>query len=272
MPAFFYPDLPAGLPKGNYMNKTHAIKASLSSALLSKVFWIGVAVMAAVMVGAGTESLAGAGLKDLLPFGTHITMIMEAMKSDMVTFAVPILCTLPYAASYLDDLKSGFIKEYLPRAGTRGYIGGKVLACGISGGLVLFLGILASFGISALIFMPLEAAATGKETLPYLGWILGNASIFFFAGMFWSLMGFYLAAATKSRYMAYAAPLVLYYLLIIIYERYFNHLYVLYPREWLNPSVSWQLGGLGVVLLLLEFSAVIIMAFAILAKKQLGKL
>lgn len=254
------------------MNKTHAIAASLRSAILSKVFWIGMAVMAVIMVGAGAEGLAGADHQKLLPFGTHITMIMDAMKSDMVTFAVPILCTLPYAASYLDDLKSGFIKEYLPRAGARGYISGKLLACGISGGLVLFLGILASFGISALIYMPLEAAGTGKEALPYLGWILGSAFMFFFAGMFWSLMGFYLAAATKSRYMAYAAPLVLYYLLIIIYERYFSNLYVLYPREWLNPTDAWQLGGLSVAFLLLEFSAIVAMAFAVLAKKQLGKL
>lgn len=254
------------------MNKSRAIAASMRSAIGTKTFWIGVAAMAAVMIVAGMQSLAGGDPAKLLPYGTHITMIMSAIKSDMVTFAAPIICTLPYAASYVDDLKSGFIKEYLPRAGARGYIGGKLVACGITGGLVLFLGVLAAYPLAALGFLPMEAAATGKETLPYLGEVLGSASMFFFAGMFWSLVGLCLAGATKSRYMAYAAPLVLYYLLIILYERYFNQLYVVYPREWLNPSKLWQIGGLGVALLLLEFSAAVSIAFGILAKKQLEKL
>lgn len=254
------------------MNKNHTVAASMRSAIASKAFWIGVAAMAAVMLAAGIESLAGADPSKLLPFGTHITMIMDAIKSDMAAFAVPIICTLPCAASYVDDIKSGFIKEYLPRAGAGGYIGGKLIACGISGGLTLFLGVLAAYPLAALVYMPMEAAATGKEVLPYLGEVMGSASMFFFAGMFWSLVGLCLAGATRSRYMAYAAPLVLYYMLIIVYERYFNQLYVLYPREWLNPSDLWQLGGLGVAFLLLEFSAAVAIAFAILAKKQLGKL
>ncbi len=254
------------------MNKPHAIAASLRTAIGKNIFWISVAAMATIILVAGMESLAGADHTNLLPFGTHITMIMSALKSDITAFAVPIICTLPCSASYVDDLKSGFIKQYLPRAGTGGYISGKLLACGISGGLVLFLGVLAAYPLAALVYTPMEAAAAGQEVLPYLGEVMGNASMFFFAGMFWSLMGLCLAGATKSRYMAYAAPLVLYYLLIIIYERYFNQLYVLYPREWLNPSDYWQLGGMGVAFLLLEFSTAVSVAFAIAAKKQLGKL
>jgi hypothetical protein len=254
------------------MNKTHAVAASMRSAITSKIFWTGVAAMAVIMLVAGMESLAGADPTALLPYGTHITMVMSAIKSDMITFAVPIVCTLPYAASYVDEIKSGFIKEYLPRSGVSGYIAGKILACSVAGGLVLFLGVLAAYPLCALVYMPMEAVATGKETLPYLGEILASASMFFFAGMFWSMVGLCLAGATKSRYMAYAAPLVLYYLLIILYERYFNQLYVLYPKEWLNPSELWQLGGLGVATLLLEFSCAISIAFAMLAKKQLGKL
>jgi hypothetical protein len=254
------------------MNKTHSIAASLKDAIFSKGFVIGVLAMAAVLLIAGMEGLAGADPNALLPFGTHITMIMNAFKSDIVTFAVPIVCTLPYASSYVDDLKSGFIKQYLPRSGAVGYIGGKLIACGISGGLILFLGILASFVLSTLVYMPQEAVASGKETLPFLGEILGNASMFFFAGMFWSLVGLCLAGATKSKYMAYAAPLVLCYMLIILYERYFNKVYVFYPKEWLNPTDAWQLGGLSVAILLIMCSIAVAFAFALMAKKQLEKL
>jgi len=32
-----------------------------------------------------------------------------------MALALPILAALPYTASFIDDVKSGFIKEYLPR-------------------------------------------------------------------------------------------------------------------------------------------------------------
>lgn len=69
------------------------------------------------------------------------------------------------------------------------------------------------------------------------------------------------AALTDSKYMAYASPFVLFYLLIILYERYFDKLFVLYPREWLNPSPRWVFGKIGVAVLLTEFSLLMALAF-----------
>ena len=85
--------------------------------------------------------------------------------------------------------------------------------------------------------------------------------MFFASGAFWSLTGMTFAALTDSKYMAYASPFVLFYLLIILYERYFDKLFVLYPREWLSPSPRWVFGKIGVAVLLTEFSVLMALAF-----------
>ena len=59
--------------------------------------------------------LAGFRSAELLSPGYHSDLIMGALSSDAMALALPILAALPYTASFIDDVKSGFIKEYLPR-------------------------------------------------------------------------------------------------------------------------------------------------------------
>ena len=59
--------------------------------------------------------LAGFRSAELLSPGYHSDLIMGALSSEAMALALPILAALPYTASFIDDVKSGFIKEYLPR-------------------------------------------------------------------------------------------------------------------------------------------------------------
>ena len=59
--------------------------------------------------------LAGFRSAELLSPGYHSDLIMGALSSDAMALALPILAALPYTAFFIDDVKSGFIKEYLPR-------------------------------------------------------------------------------------------------------------------------------------------------------------
>lgn len=49
-------------------------------------------------------------------------------------------------------------------------------------------------------------------------------------------------------------------------------MFVLYPREWLNPSSRWMFGRVGVAVLLIEFSVLMALAFAYAAKRRLGRI
>ncbi|MDD5017049.1 MAG: hypothetical protein PHO15_02980 [Eubacteriales bacterium] len=203
--------------------------------------------------------------------GFHAQFMITALSSDWVTLAIPIVCALPFTTAFVDDVKSGFIKQYLHRTSIKQYIRAKLFACGLSGGLVLFFGIVIAYALSALVFTPMELAlGEGETAQPYFAQLLMVSATLFFSGAFWSLVGFAFSAATMSKYMAYASPFILYYVLIILNERYFENLYVLYPKEWLFPSDVWVLGSLGVILLLAELTAIISLAFAVTAKRRLA--
>jgi hypothetical protein len=248
------------------------VTSDIKRSLNGKGFLIGVSGMVLVIILSQIESLVTTARgAQLLPNGYHSEFIMSALSTDWVTLAIPILCALPFTTAFVDDIKSGFIKQYLHRSGTGPYIKGKLIACGLSGGLTLFVGILLAYAIASLVFTPMELAlGEGETAQPYLAQILMIAATLFFSGAFWSLVGFTFASLTMNRYMAYASPFILYYVLIILHERYFETLYVLYPKEWLFPSDNWALGSWGVILLLLELIAVMCLVFAISAKGRLA--
>ena len=136
---------------------------------------------------------------------------------------------------------------------------------------MFFLSLLIAYGLSALVFTPMELVLIeGEVAEPYFAQLLLKAAILFFSGAFWSLTGFTFAAMTQSKYMAYASPFILYYVLIILHERYFEDLYVLYSKEWLFPSDYWVLGGFGVIILLTILSAIMSLCFTIIAKRKLA--
>lgn len=252
----------------------NALRASLQQAIMNRGFLIGTVGTALVLLLSSVQGiLAGFRSEQLLSIGFHSDLIMSALSSEAMALALPILCALPYTASFIDDIKSGFIKEYLPRTTVTRYIAGKAVACAVSGGLVLALGIFIAYGFAALLFLPMEAyPQPGAEIPNSFGRLMETALMFFASGAFWSLTGLTFATLTNSRYMAYASPFVLFYVLIILYERYFDRLFVLYPREWLNPSSRWMFGRVGVAVLLIEFSVLMALAFAYAAKRRISRI
>ena len=188
---------------------TYSVSSDIKRALSAKGFLFAMAGMVLMVAIASLNTILS--MKGVQANGFHAQLILSALTSDDVTLVLPILCTLPFAAAFVDDIKSGFVKQYLPRCGIPAYIKGKIVASGLSGGLVLVTGMLIAYGISALIFTPMEAALKPDQIAePYFAKILTKTLTLFLSGAFWSLTGFTLASMTMSRYMAYASPFVLY--------------------------------------------------------------
>jgi len=252
--------------------KIRTASSDIKRAFTGRGFIIGLFGMVVAVILSSLEDIINvARSTEPLMNGYHFEFIKKALSSAWVTLAIPILCSLPFTSAFVDDVKSGFIKQYLHRAGYKPYIRSKLLACGLSGGAVLFFGILISYALVYLVFTPMELALVkGQTPQPYLAQILMIAATLFLSGAFWSLVGFTMSALTMNRYMAYASPFILYYVLIILHERYFDKLYVLYPKEWLFPSEGWVLGSFGVMLLLAELTAAVCLAFALTARRRLA--
>lgn len=272
----------------------NAFKTDLKRALTSWAFIVAVVGMAvAALFGVGDKIISAVGeeMAQGLEQGYTIQLAMEALRSDVVLLVLPILCALPFTAAFLDDFKSRYIREYLPRCGKNRYVGAKVLSTALAGGLALFLGVILMLIVFALIFVPWEKPPVVPELSPYEQQMMemmgegGNqadvgaqinfmqfmqrAFLFFLNGCLWSLLGGLLAAITMSKYMAYAAPFIFYYVLVILSERYFGGLYVINPKAWLNPGEEWLATPWGAALLVAELAVLAALLYSIVIRRRL---
>lgn len=197
----------------------------------------------------------------------HANMVFGALSSNIVLMAVPLLCTLPYTAAFLDEFTSGYIKTYLMKCDKQRYINAKVLAAGISGGLAVALGILGAYFLASLIYKPMELY-NPNVVAPYLD-LIKKSLVFLFAGCLWSSVGALLANLSLSKYMAYAAPFVIYYVLVILSERYFTSVYVINPEEWLRMQNFWPGNEWGVMLMMILLNVIIMMINSAVIERKL---
>ena len=251
-----------------------AVRSAIKQAVFGKDFLIGlIAVFTVVLASSFSDALEALRTGGPLENGFHLQLIAGALVSDAMVFALPVIAAMPFAASFVSDLKSGFLTYYLHRTSRRDYLAGRCVACGLSGGLVFVLGTLVCCLISAPVFIPMEDTVSKAAAAPalYTG-LLKSLALVFLSGVFWSLCGLTFAAATGSKYMAYASPFILYYVLIILHERYFKKLYVLYPKEWIRPSSPWMPGDIGVFLLLLGLAAAAGAVFFMTAQRRISQL
>ncbi len=162
--------------------------------------------------------------------------------SEMYFLLIPVVVAFPYATAWLNDYQSGYIKLYMYRTGIKAYIVGKFLATMLSGGIMLSLGIVIAQWIG------------GEKMVDTLVPV-------FASGCFWAALSTTLSAVTNSRYIAYGSGFVVYYLLIILYERYFPWLYCLYPEEWMAPKHIWVFDEYGVLVLLSGLCVILYLIF-----------
>lgn len=236
------------------------IKVDLKRSILSRTSYISAVLMVLIIcLGVGAKGLFP---KDAMEHGIrtyyHAQILLNSLSSDVVLMAIPIICTLPYTTAFLEEHASGYIKVYLLKCDKIQYIKGKVIAPIISGGLVLFIGILSFYFIAKLVYSPMEIVS--EYAIPPFMDVLLKAIQFFFAGALWASIGTLLANISLSRYMAYASPFVFFYVLVILQERYFRELYILSPKEWLLVQNPWPLNEWGSIILmaLLTFIACLI--------------
>lgn len=179
-------------------------------------------------------------------FGLILQIIIikaAGFKSDIYMISIPVVCTFPYTTAWLLDYQSGYLKLYLQRAGETSYIIGKILSCGISGGLLELMGYLSLYFIK-------------KEDMGQGIWML-----IFMSGMLWAVLSATLAAMSGSRYIAYGGSFVIYYLLVIFNQRNTKGLYCLNPFEWVKFEHTWIFGKQGVVLLMASVTIILIFIY-----------
>lgn len=199
----------------------------------------------------------------------HAELIIKALHSNTVVSFFPIVAALPMAGSYLDDIKNKFALCILIRTDCMKYLISRILVCYLSGGAAVITGILLAWSGVALLLFPMEKIAevsSGSSAI-----LLKTIALIFLDSGLWALVGMAMSSMIESQYIAYASPFVIYYLLVILCERYLPNVFPLYPPNWTNPD-AWPFGALGVTLFLLELTAVCGIVFILRAWKRLQEL
>lgn len=243
--------------------------SGLHQAHTPKLYISILSVVILVYIGSTEALLRAMQQHSLLPAGYHKTFINNALKSEAIISFLPAFAILPFSGTYVDDLKSKFARFYLIRINYRDYLWSRILVCFLCGGGVIFLGCLLSWGISALLFMPMEMVTENGAISAVSMWPI--LVLLFLTGGLWAVVGMAMSTLMESKYIAYASPFVIYYLLVILCERYFPDAFLLYPPNWTNPEV-WPYGAWGAAIFLIELTLVFSILFVIRAGRRLREL
>ena len=256
------------------MGVTYSMKsvyyAEIKRAVISKKFLLSTAgVLAVLIFSAAQDMLQAIKNGTVFEYDYHQQYFLNILGSVTVFFMIPILSALPSTTAFMDDVTSRYIVLYLQRSGKKAYIKAKLAACILSGGGTLLLGTLAFYLVFSLFYRPMEASLTEGQLPPYhLYELLGALGLLFLNGAFCSLLGMLLASLTMSRYVAIACPFIIYYLLVILHERFFPELFVIYPKEWIFSKNCMVLSGFALPLVLLEAMTVIGILFYSYCQKR----
>lgn len=207
--------------------------------------------------------------RGLLAYGYHTDLILTALRSDSVSPFLPILAAIPFSGIYVDDLKSKFARFCLIRSSYQSYLLSRIFVCFLCGGGVVLLGGMLSWGASALLFLPKERAAEAPSESTAI--LLKTYALLFLNGGLWAVVGMAMSTLMESKYISYATPFVCYYLLVILYERYFSDLFIIYPKAWTDPA-AWPFGCWGAAIFLLEMTLIFSILFAFRAGRRLREL
>lgn len=236
-----------------------AVRTDLKRAIDSKGFLLSILGLCLLGIGGILQNIASLfhnrGLIGNLQKGYALQMMLDALGSEPVLLFLPVLCALPHAASFVEDFQSKYYRAYMPRTGKKAYISARLFSTILSGGLAMLIGALLLILLFCVAFSPMEIPKDQLKTefyasydygayLSSLHWqLVGRVLLLFLNGCFWACIGGLFAALVINKYMAYAAPFILYYVMIILEERYFSSAYMLNPKLWMDP----QLPGAGSV-------------------------
>ncbi len=172
--------------KERWKSGWYQFSSDLDRALGQGIFLAAVLVIAAAIILPGGKDLFVDAEKIAkgLEAGYHTTLFRKGLSGEAVVFLLPLVSTLPYAASWLDERKNGYWKAYMPRTTKEKYAASRITANAVGGGLCSTLGYFLAYLILALIYRPMEAAAE-TPAISFGALALGGAAVFLM-GVFWA--------------------------------------------------------------------------------------
>jgi hypothetical protein len=196
------------------MNKSfNTLAMDLRRAFLSRGFWITAsAVCILYYIGIWNEIKFAGDFLYLFKYSTDISSLNPL---------IAMLCVLPYTHSFCSDWNSQYIKFVIVRSGQDSYGISKVIACALSSGCAIALGMILFFISSMPWIKFVSPTATNfsffsTQTLggglllqgQYFLYLLTYIYLAFLTGAFWSVLGLCASAYIPNKYVALCTPFI----------------------------------------------------------------
>lgn len=231
-------------------------------------FWIGSLIIVCVAIIATRDQIQQLLTLGQSQEGPGWFVIFQFFANHPSTLMfISLLSPFALGAEAEEELRSRFALFACVRSGRKRYFAGKIFALLFSGGfmicvVMLFFLIIAGVGFHDIIW----PGETDQRIQTFYITLFFYFTRGFLNGAFWALIGGLAAIVARNCYMAYAVPFVLYYVLSVFQERYYRSLLYLNPKYWATPLYYGDLPGIGILLILLQTTAIV---FGVVMKKRL---
>lgn len=181
---------------------------------------------------------------------------------------IPIAAPFAAGENAETELHSRFVLFTYSRSGKKPFFIARITGLIVSGGLMscLAMGVLLAILCIRLGKIPLYSD-TPPELTDIVLTLLFSFLRGFLNGALWALVGGLAAVVTRSRYLAYAVPFILYYVLTAFQERYYRKLFFLSPRYWAAPV---RYGNLFCIAVLSILCILVSLLFVTALKRRLS--
>lgn len=214
------------------------MKRQIKRIFSEKTVWIGIV---AVVIGILAGNVASDGNIKSWREESIWQIVSDGFSSRMMIFLLPVAAVFSGADSYLREKQSGFLKMYVTREDRKRYRRERV-------NQILYYTVIiftAAFMMTAILRI-----AVGKEWILAVipeghlqEWLVvcGIGIRMALISAAFANLGAICAILTRSLYLTMGIPLVCYYFLILLHERYFEPFPWLSPKMWIteNSRMSW---------------------------------
>lgn len=208
------------------------IKTELERAFKSWGFWIALFIGLGISVSQLVTRVIPAAINPISFFESNNATVMPASAFQMwigngATFEytlyirlVPILAAMPYAVTYLSDIKSGVIKNYVTRTSKNNYLVAKYVAVFVTGGITIVVPLLINYLVAITVLpsfvWPIGVFAPSANsmwseifyTYPHV-YIMMYMILFFVCGGLVSTVVLIISNLVNNRFVAVLAPYII---------------------------------------------------------------
>lgn len=208
------------------MNKIfNTLAMDLRRAFLSRGFWVAVVAMCTVYY---------AGIWNQIKFSEDFLYLFKySLDASSLDPIITMICVLPYTNSFCSDWNSQYLKFVVIRSDKKSYGISKVIACALSSGCAIALGMILFFmtlipwikfvSPTAANFKFFSTQTLGGGLLlqgHYLLYFLTYVYLVFLTGAFWSVFGLSVSAYMPNKFVALCSPFIAEKILFIITSKF----------------------------------------------------